>query len=133
MKQVDWSLFKCRCSAITKMMANKQGFAPLTELQENKVLELEAKEKDKGLTGTQQTELNAMYAKREMSKKIVLSDSCIEYLMIVYAWETEGMIPVDKESMEILSISKGKKQEAQAGALLGFVDDVVYQTYKERI
>ncbi len=132
-KTVDWSAFKCRCSAITKMMSNKQGYAPLTELQEKKVLEFEQKEKDKGLTGPQKDELNAMIAKREMSKKIVLSDTCIEYLMQVYAWETEGMIPVDKESMEILSISKGKKQEKQAAVLLGFVDDVVYKDHKERI
>ncbi len=133
MNTIDWQSFKCRSSAISKMMSNKQGFAPLTELQEKKVLELEQKEKDKGLTGPQKDELNAMIVKREMSKKIVLSDTCIEYLMQVYAWETEGMIPVDKESMEILSISKGKKQEKQAGVLLGFVDDVVYKEHKERI
>jgi hypothetical protein len=53
--------------------------------------------------------------------------------MEVYAWETEGMIPVSKESMEILSISKGKKQEAQAGVLLYFVDDMEYKVHKNRI
>lgn len=133
MKEVNMQSFKCRCSAITKMMSNKQGYAPLTELQEKKVLELEAKEKEKGLTGPQKDELSAMIVKREMSKKIVLSDTCIEHLMEWYAWETEGMIPVSKESMEILSISKGRKQEKQAGALLGFVDNVVYKEHKERI
>jgi hypothetical protein len=65
--------------------------------------------------------------------KVILGDTAISYLMEVYAWETEGMIPVSKESMDILSISKGKKQEGQAGALLGFVDDVEYKIHKERI
>lgn len=133
-KDIDWiAKFKCRCSAISRMKSEKQGFESLTEKQEMMILEMEAKAVGKGLTDKQQEELNRLYAKREASKKIVLSDTCIEYLMEVYAWETEGMIPVSKESMEILSISKGKKQEAQAGALLNFVDDVEYKTHKERI
>ena len=36
--------FKCRCSAINRMLSEKQGFEKLTELQEAKVLELETKE-----------------------------------------------------------------------------------------
>ncbi len=129
----DASKFKCRCSAITKMMANKQGNEPLTEKQELYLKEMEETAKLKALAPGIQTEVNRLYAKREASKKIVLSDSCIEYLMEWYAWETEGMIPVNKESMEILSMSKGKKQEAQAAVLLGFVDDVVYKVHKDRI
>lgn len=132
-KDFDANNFKCRCSAITRMMANKNGFEPLTEKQEQTVKEYEEKGKIKPLPPGQQAELDRLYAKREMSKEIVLSDTCIEYLMEWYAWETEGMIPVNKESMDILSINKGKKQEAQAGALLGFVDDVVYKVHKERI
>ena len=130
---INWDKFKCRCSAISRMMAEKQGFETLTEKQERAVLELEVKRDIKGLTAVQDTELNRLYAKREASKKIVLSDGCIEYLMEVYAWETEGMIPVSKESMDNLSINKGKKQEAQAGALLNFVDGVTYKVHKERI
>lgn len=125
--------FKCRCSAITKMMSNKQGNEPLTEKQEQYLLDMEEKAKLKPLAPGVQAEVDRLWAKREMSKKIVLSDTCIEYLMIWYAWETEGMMPVSKESMEILSMSKGKKQEAQAGALLSFVDDVEYKVYKDRI
>ena len=130
MKQVIWDNFKCRCSAISKMMSNKQGFAPLTELQVKELKDLEGKEMR---TAKQNDRMIELMLKSDTSKKIVLSDTCIEYLMEVYAWETEGMIPVSKESMDILSISKGKKQEAQAGALLNFVDDVKYKTHKERI
>lgn len=133
MEQINWNKFKCRCSSISKMMTEKQGFECLTDIQEKRVLELENKGKLKELPPGQLTELNKLYTKRELSKKIILSDTCVTYLMEVYAWETEGMIPVNKESMEILSISKGKKQEAQAAVLLSFVDDVIYQTHKERI
>ena len=130
----DWIKdFKCRCSAISKMMAEKQGYESLTEKQERTVLEMEAKRVSKGLTDKQLEELGRLYAKREKSKEVVLSDTCIEYLMEVYAWETEKMIPVSKESMEILSISKGRKQEEQARVLLNFVDDVEYKVHKERI
>ena len=131
---IDWiKNFKCRCSAISKMMANKQGFEPLTEKQEATIVQLNEKAYNGGLTEKQREELNRLEAKRETSKKIVLSDTCIEYLMEVYAWETEKMIPVSKESMDILSISKGKKQEEQARVLLNFVDDVEYKVHKERI
>jgi hypothetical protein len=133
MTTVNWDLFKCRCSGIHKITSNKRGFEPLTELQEKRVIELEEKNNVKPITDKQREELTGLYAKREASKGINLSDMCIEYLMEVFAWETEGMIPVSKESMDILSISKGRKQEAQAGALMNFVDDVIYKTHKERI
>src|SRR4051812_249705 len=129
----DWDKFKCRCSGINKILANKQGNAPLTEKQEEKLKELEAKEKDKGLTGPQQLELTSLYAKREMSKELVLSDGCIDYLMEVYAWETEQMIPVNKESMDLMQTKKGKIAEAEAVILLSRVDKVMYQVNKDRL
>ena len=125
--------FKCRCSAINRMLSEKQGFEKLTEKQEQYLLDMEVKAMMKPLAPGVQAEVDRLYAKREASKKVVLSDGCIEYLMEVYAWETEGMIPVSKESMDNLSINKGKKQEAQAAALLRFVDDGRYETHKERI
>lgn len=130
---VDWKNFRCRCSAISKMMAEKQGYESLTPLQERTVLDMEAKLGNKGLTEKQHEELNRLIAKREASKKVVLSDTCIDYLMEVYSWETEGMISVSKASLETLSMEKGKKQEAQALALLGFVDGGEYKLHKKRI
>jgi hypothetical protein len=132
-KEFNAQNFKCRCSAINKMMANKQGYEPLTEKQEQYLKDMEEKAALKPLAPGIQSEVDRLYVKKEMSKKIILSDSCIEYLMIWYAWETEQMIPVDKESMDILSMSKGRKQEAQAGALLNFVDGVEYKVHKDRI
>ena len=131
---IDWiKNFKCRCSAISKMMAEKQGYEALTLKQEITVSELEAKQASKGLTEPQQKELDRLIAKRETSKAIVLSDSCIEVLMDAYAWQTERMFSVSKETMETLSMNKGKKQESQAVALLNFVDDVEYKVHKDRI
>ena len=131
---IDWiKNFKCRCSAISKMMAEKQGFEALTLKQEITVSELEAKQASKGLTEPQQKELDRLIAKRETSKAIVLSDICIEVLMDAYAWQTERMFSVSKETMETLSMNKGKKQESQAVALLNFVDDVEYKVHKDRI
>lgn len=130
MSTVNWENFKCRCSGISKITSNKQGFEPLTDLQEAKVKEFEVK---LTLTDKQRDEYLRLLAKREASKGIVLSDTCVGYLMEVYAWETEGMISVSKESMDILQIKKGKLQEKQAGALLSFVDDSTYKEHKERI
>jgi len=133
MSNVNWDLFKCRCSGISKILANKKGNEPLTEIQERKVLEYEEKQKIKPLTGPQQLELDALYVKRECSKQLVLSDTCISYLMEVYAWETEGMISVSRESMDLLQTKKGKMQEKQAVALLEFVTDLKYKENKDRI
>lgn len=133
MNTINWDDFKCRCSGISKIMANKQGFEPLTELQETKVLELEDKEKNGKMTDKQRDELIRLIAKREASKQVVLSDTCIEYLMEVFAWETQGMISVNKESMEVAQLSKGKLVETEAVLLLMRVDKLPYQVHKERI
>lgn len=133
MSTINWDSFKCRCSGISKIMSNKQGFEPLTELQEAKIPELQEKQRVKGLTEKQQEELTRLCAKREASKQVVLSDTCIEYLMEVYAWETQGMISVTKEAMEVAQLSKGKLAETEAVTLLCRVDKVLYISHKERI
>jgi hypothetical protein len=127
---IDFNDFKCRCSAIHKMMSDKRGFAPLTELQEKAIINFENKEK---LTEKQQDEYALLLQKRENSKKIVLSDTCIEYLMEVYAWETEKMIPVGKEAVNNLATQKGKEAEKEAIALISIHDDVLYLEHKGRI
>jgi hypothetical protein len=115
------------------MMSNKQGFEPLTELQEMRVLELESKSVGKGLTDKQSEELARLFAKREASKQIVLSDTCIEYLMSYYAWETQGMISVSKESLDTAQVNKGRQGEREAGTLLVRVDKALYKEHKDRI
>jgi hypothetical protein len=129
-KEIDWQLFKCRCSAISKLLANGADGRQITEKQEDELKKLEDKE---SRTAKQDEEMERLLALKASKGKIALGETAISYLMEVYAWETEGMIPVSKESMEILSISKGKKQEAQAGALLYFVDDMEYKVHKNRI
>lgn len=131
MSTINWDLFKCRCSGIKKILSVKPGTAPISEVGLKRIAELEARTKP--MTPPMQLEYAELITKRDSPPKLVLSDTCIEYLMEVYAWETEGMIPVSKESMDILSMSKGKKQEAQAAALLGFIDDAIYKIHKERI
>lgn len=133
MNNTNWDEFKCRCSGISKIMFNKQGFEPLTELQEAKIIELEERDKIKPITDKQREELNRLIAKGEASKEVVLSPMCIEYLMEVYAWETQGMISVSKETMEVAQLSKGKLAETEAVTLLIRVDKLPYAIHKERI
>jgi hypothetical protein len=130
MSIVNWDLFRCRCSGISKILANGADGRQITEKQEDELKKLEDKE---SRTVKQTEEMERLWALRANKGKIVLGDVAIGYLMEVYALETEGMISVNKESMDILSMSKGKKQEAQAGALLNFVDVVEYKIHKERI
>ena len=133
-KPFDAQNFKCRCSAIKSMMSEKQGFATLTEKQIERVAAYEKELSDRGcLAEGKKKELAEMYAKREKSKEVVLSDTCIEYLMAWYSWETEGMIPVGKESLDILAIQKGKEAEVEAVALLSIYDSELYLTHKGRI
>jgi hypothetical protein len=130
MSTVNWDLFKCRCSAINKLNANGKEGQQITEKQEEELKRLEEKE---NATPKQKEEMERLRALKAKKGMIVLGETAIGYLMEVYAWETEGMISVSKESMEILSMSKGKKQEAQAAALLGFVDGTDYKVHKDRI
>ena len=129
MSTVNWMDFRCRCSAITQMLSEKQGEAPLTENQHNRIAELEAKEK---ITDKQRIELTELVFRRDKPKEIVLSDTCIGYLMEHYAWVTQKMISVSKE-MDIEQFQKGKICEPEAIALLSLVDGVEYVKNTERI
>lgn len=130
MNNTNWDEFRCRCSAISKIMANTRSNPQLTEKQTIRLNALEARDK---LTDKMKLEVADLLVKKANSPKIILSDSCIAYLMEYYAWETEGMISVGKESLENFATEKGRKVEGQAADLLGFVDNVVYKVHKERI
>lgn len=130
MSNINWQDFKCRCSAITDMLSEKQGFAKLTELQ---VKELEDLELKYNRTPKQAERITELVMKREKSKEIVLSDTCIAYLMEHYAWVTQKMVSVSKE-MDIDYLNKGKIQEPEGIALLSIVDGEEYSKYEgERI
>lgn len=128
--KVNWDEFKLRCSGIRKALSTKQGSEPLSEIQEKRLKELEAKQSP---TDKQKDEITKLILKREKSKNIVLSDTCIDYLMEVYAWKTQGMVSVIKELQEIPQTSKGKKVETDSLLLLCKYDGVIYNTHKERI
>jgi hypothetical protein len=129
-KEVDFNLFKCRCSAISKILANSRDNPVITEKQAALLSELEKKDT---LTEKQADEMARLIILRENKDKIILSDTCIEYLMEVYAWETEGMIPVSKESMELLAIKKGKECQTEGITMMSILYDEVYTENKERI
>jgi hypothetical protein len=131
MNNTNWDQFKCRSSAICKMMANSRSNPVITPTQEKWISEYEVRTKPP--TEPQKLEYTRLLQLRENSKKIILSDTCIELLMEVYAWETQGMIAVNKESLDIMSMRKGKMTEQTAGMMLSIVDGEVYLQHKERI
>lgn len=110
------------------MLSEKQGFAALTELQ---VIELADLEKKPTRTPKQAERITELVQKREKSKEIVLSDTCIAYLMEHYAWVTQKMISVNKE-MNIEQMEKGKIVEPESIALLSIVDGVAYEKNVQR-
>lgn len=130
MKEVNFDDFKCRCSAITKMMATSRDNPVLTEKQALRMTELENKP---SLTPNMTTELAELWTKRDNASKIIFSDGCIDYLMEWYSWETTGKIPVDKEAMDIQYTRKGKSTENDCISLLSRVDKVVYTKNEQRI
>jgi hypothetical protein len=129
-KSIDWSNFKCRCSAISKMMATSRDNPIITEKQTVRLKELEGKDK---LTDNQTVEMADLITRKDNGLKVVLADGCIDYLMEVYAWETQGMIPVSKESLDLMATRKGKMVEVESGIMLSIVDGVIYKQHKERI
>ncbi len=122
--------FKIRCSRISDAMSQSKDGQRLTELQIARMKELEGKDV---LTEKQQQELSLLIMKDENSKIVRLSTTYIEYLMEVYAWETEGMLPVDKEVLDQPQMRKGKEGEDNAIILLNIVDGVLYKKHKDRI
>lgn len=132
--EFDWSKFKVRCSAINDVLSESKENPSLTEAQ-LKILDRYRKKLDAGssLTVNQEEEMKYLLAKEVTSKKLVLSSTCISYLMDEYAWITEGMIPVNKEQLDVAAIKKGNMTEISGISLLIQVDKEPYKIHKDRI
>lgn len=130
MSTVNWDLFRCRCSAIKKLLSNGAEGQQITEKQETELKRLQDLEKP---SEKQSAEISRLMALKANKGKVVLGDTAIEYLMEVYSWETEGMIAVTKESLDMMQMRKGKAVEVASGRLLSEVDGVDYLQHKERI
>lgn len=130
MKEINWGLFKCRCSGISKLLTNGSEGRQITEKQTAELKKLEDKETR---TIPQDEEMKRLQALKANSGNVVLGDTCISYLMEVYAWETERMVSLNKEALETMAMLKGKKGEREAGLLLSVVDGEMYNVHKDRI
>lgn len=128
----DWDKWKARCSSIGKIMANSRDNPPITEIQKKKMAELMDRVHLGNITPKQKEELAVLVAKEENSKNVVLSDSCIGYLVEAYAWETEGMFSVTKD-LDIEYIQKGRLGEEEGIKLLSIVDGQEYKKNTERV
>ena len=122
--------FKCRCSTITQLLSESRSNPTLTEKQVTRLTELE----NKGiLTTVQQNELTELLVKKENSTKIILSDTCIAYLMEWYSWARVKKEPVSKEVIYIQYVEKGKDVESDSIELLSKVNGVKYTKNEERV
>jgi hypothetical protein len=134
MSEVIFDSFKVRCSAISKVLSNSRDNPVLTEKQSETLAKYRNRMEGGWIpTTNQQMEICGLQEKEENGKKVILSDTCIEYLMIEYAWLAQGMIPVGKESLDLLTINKGKRGEPEAASMLIRLDKLPYKTHKERI
>src|ERR1700749_2888955 len=127
--QIDWSKWRCRCSSISKIMANSRDNPPLTEKQEQELKKLEEKTTR---TPSQELRITELVLKRENSKDVVLSDTCIQYLTEAYAWEVFQKFNVTKE-LDIEYMQKGREVEDESIELLSFVRDRPYSKNEDRI
>tara|TARA_R110000868_G_C10931850_1_gene766439 strand:+ start:1344 stop:2219 length:876 start_codon:yes stop_codon:yes gene_type:complete len=115
--------FKVRCSAISMVLSESRSNPSLTEKQAIRLAELEGKDK---LTDNMKLEIAELLVKKENSTKIILSDTCISYLMTEYAWRVEGMVSVTREIMDVPQLQKGTIVEPQSLQLLSIVDGLQY-------
>lgn len=127
MTDINFDNFKVRCSAISMVLSNSRSNPVLTEKQTGRLAQLEATAELKPLTDKMQAELSELYVKKANGSKVILSDTCISYLMTEYAWRTERMVSVTKELMDIPQLQKGVLVEADSLMLLSKVDGVLYQ------
>lgn len=124
MIEVNWQLFRCRCSSIHAMMANSRSNPCLTDKQS---LELDDLQKKPELSIKQEEKLAGLLIKKDNKDKNVLSDTFITYLVEEYAWKTEGMCRVAKNLMDIPQMKKGTLVEPESLALLSIVDGIEYK------
>ena len=121
---MDFSNFKVRCSAISMAMSNSRSNPVLTEKHVLRLAELEEKPI---LTDKMQQEMAELLVKKDNGTKIILSDTCISYLMTEYAWRVEGKVSVTREIMDIPQMQKGTIVEADSLKLLSIVDGIIYR------
>jgi len=110
-------------------MAKSAAYPTLTEKQAARLDELEGKSV---LTDKMKAEISDLLIKKENGKKIILSDTCISYLMDAYSLETTQKVSVSKE-MDIEFMQKGKLQEPESIKLLSFIDQVEYKKNEDRV
>lgn len=115
--------FKVRCSSISTVLSNSRSNPILTDKQVIRLKELEGKDT---LTPHMTAELAELIIKKDNGSKVILSDTCISYLMSEYAWRTEGMVSITRELIDIPQMQKGSIVEAESLALLSLVDGVYY-------
>jgi hypothetical protein len=106
------------------MLSTSRSNPVLTENQADTLRELEKKET---VTERQKQELARLLILKENSKKVILSDTCIGYLLDEYSWITRGMVRVTRELLDIPQMQKGKIVEPESLALLSLVDGVEYK------
>jgi len=129
--EINWDeKFKVRCSAISKVMSNSKSSQTLTDTQATRLIELSEKlQKNGSLTIKQSDELCALREKEKNGREFTPSETCREYMMEEYSWITEGMIPVGKESLDLIAARKGEMVEQDGMRLLSEVDGVEYKRY----
>lgn len=127
-EQINWSEFKCRCSAIHMILANSRSNPCLTEKQITELAELRLKS---DLTDKQAARLAELLVRLENGSKIILSDTAITYLMEEYAWKTQKMVRVTKELMDVPQMQKGTLVEPDSLRLLSIVDGIEYKPNRD--
>jgi hypothetical protein len=131
---INFDGFKVRCSAINKILSNSQSNPQITEKQAETLAKYRKKlNEGVKITENQQLEMAALIEKEANGTKIILSDTCIAYLMAEYAWIVEGMISVNNESMDLVAMKKGKEVEAMSGKLLSLIYGEECKVHKDRI
>jgi hypothetical protein len=134
MQNIDWSAFKVRCSAIGDVLSENKSNPPMTESQDRTLAKYrKTLDAGKRLTLNQADEMAYLETKEKNTKKLILSESCIKYLMTEYAWITEGMIPVGREQLNLVAARKGNITELEGILLLSKVDQIQYKIHKTRI
>lgn len=84
------------------------------------------------ITDKQAQELAELELKAKNSENVILSDTCIEYLMEAYAWETSKKRSVIKE-IDVEYVAKGKMVEEESITLLSRLDKTLYVKNSERV
>lgn len=128
--------FKCRCSAISKIMSNSRSNPVLTEKQEIELKRLRDIQSEglKELTVKQSADLVLLEEKERNGTKVVLSDSCRNYLIEWYCYEVMGYKSVEKEAVrDVMWLKKGRLVENDSIALLSVVDNKIYSKHEGRI